>query len=94
MDVKVSPQFFVMPETPQRRFIKRALEAFRGPAGAFRDRGDGLGRPSSQATILGLVNVKISFKKLNFIFKMSANSGITVTPELGLFRLSLCVICG
>jgi hypothetical protein len=40
--------------------------------------GDGSGRPKGQTSILGLLSAKVSFKKMNFIFKIS----LTTRPDL------------
>ena len=59
-------------KTGQRRFLECPSIAFRTLIGAFRGRGDGLGRPRVHSSILGLRGAEISLKKMKINFNAGA----------------------
>jgi hypothetical protein len=57
-------------KTPQRRFTECPLRAIGALIGALRTLGDGSGHQETQMSILGLPIAKLSFKEMNFNFKL------------------------
>ena len=82
MEKSCLPSNFAKPKHPPQTFHKSSPGPLESFTSSFHGQGDGLGHPRAQSFILGLLDAKLSFKKMNFNFNQKIIGGCPILVAL------------